>query len=396
MAFIKSNSALVGFDRSWLNNDALDDAFDFLSFVQNINLSIETNKANLKFIGKENTIRNQFVKPEVNFQVNYFQTIDFSNERKFGFSISESTFPNKQYCFDNLITRNFFTKRAFVLFDDKEFSDILFKIKNQGFNTNMLALSLNDIFLNSLSFGYKIREIPLVSTSFSTSKLLIQNLSNTNKINFPDSTNFSLSQSSAQDLITQTQSPNSEVLIYVMKNISIQNSFSDLYFPGPNISSFLSGIIQSMDLSISLNRNKFYFFENGNEPADRRIIPPIGGSLKISGISNSFRTGNLNDFFNTDSTFSITISVAGKFGNTVYPKITDLKIDGLCVDSFDYTIDINGFLNYTLTCSFENTTTSGLSFVSYDTIDYLSNVLKSFDGEFLASSEGEFLASFVA
>jgi hypothetical protein len=395
MGFIKSNSALVGFDRSWLYDDVLDDAFDFLSFVQKINLSLETNKTNLKFIGNENTIKNQFVKPEVNLQIDYFQTIDFANEKKFGLSMIQGTSLDRPYCFNDLIKKNFYTKKAFVLFDNEEFSDVLFKIKNQGFNSSMMAMSLNNVFLNSLSFAYKIREIPLVSTSFSTSNMLIQNLSNSNKINFPDSTSFSVPQKSVDDLILQTQTKNSEVLIYVMKNISVENSFSSLNFPGPNINSFLSGVIQSMDFSVSLNRNKFYFFENGNDPADRRIIPPIGGSLRISGISNTFTTGNLNNFFNTDSTFSITVSIAGKYGGTVYPKITDLKINGLCIDSFDYTIDLNGLLNYTLTCSFENTTTSGLSLVSYDTIDYLSNVLKSFDGQFILSSDGEYLASFV-
>jgi len=395
MALIKSNSTLIGFDRSWLYDESQQYEFDLLSFVQKIDFEIKTNKTNLKYIGRESTIKNQFVKPDINLQVDYYQKIDFFNEKMLGLFLNDVDDPIKKYSFDNLIAKNYRNKNIFILYSDVEFSDLLYKIKNIGFNSSMICISMGDVYLTSLSFSYKVGQIPITSTSFASSNLKIANIAS-NYLQLPsgETTSALLRQSLATDYIERTQKSDSQVLVYVMKNISISNTFSSLNVPGVNINTFLTGVIQTMDFSINLNRNKFYFFETGSDPIDRRIMLPIEGSLKITGLSNTFTAGDLNTFFNNNSKFSITIGISGKYDGVVYSQVTDLIIDNLSVDSFNYSIDLNGLLNYTLTCSFENTTSSGLSMVNYESIDPLFPILASFDAQTLASSDGRFLSLF--
>jgi hypothetical protein len=252
---------------------------------------------------------------------------------------------------------------------------------------------MGNVYLTSISFSYKIGQIPITSTSFASSNMKIANINN-NFVQSWNGINLPISQTLATNYIESTQKQNSELVVYVMKNISVSNTFSSLNVPGININTFLTGIIQSMDFSINLNRNKFYFFETGNDPFDRKIMLPIEGTLKISGISNTFTVGDLNQFFNNNSKFSITIGIAGKYNGTPYSRVTDLIIDNLLVDSFSYNIDLNGLLNYTLTCSFENTTSNGLSMVSYETINPLYSILASFNLEDLLSSDAKFLTAF--
>jgi hypothetical protein len=395
MALIKSNSTLIGVDRSWLYDGSQQYEFDLLSFVQKIDFEIKTNKTNLKYIGSESTIKNQFVKPDINLQVDYYQKIDFFNEKMFGLFFNDVDDSIKKYSFDNLINKNYRNKNIFILYSDVEFSDLLYKIKNIGFNSSMISISMGDVYLTSLSFSYKVGQIPITSTSFASSNLKIANIAS-NYLQLPsgETTSTLLRQSLATDYIERTQKSNSQVLVYVMKNISISNTFSSLNVPGVNISTFLTGVIQTMDFSINLNRNKFYFFETGSDPIDRRIMLPIEGSLKITGLSNTFTAGDLNTFFNNNSKFSITIGISGKYDGVVYSQVTDLIIDNLSVDSFNYSIDLNGLLNYTLTCSFENTTSSGLSMMNYESIDPLFPILASFDAQTLVSSDGRFLGLF--
>jgi hypothetical protein len=395
MALIKSNSTLIAFDRSWLYDDTQLYSFDFLSFVQKIDFEIKTNKTNLKYIGNESTIKNQFVKPDINLQIDYYQKIDFLNEKIFGLILNDITDINKKYSFYNLINKNFNNKNIFLLYSDLEFGDLLYQIRDKGFNLGMIGISMSDVYLTSLSFSYKISQIPIVSTSFASSNMKIASVG-TGFIQLPNGpvTTAPLGQTLASNLIERTQKANSEVIIYVMKNISISNTFSSLSVPGPDITSFLSGFIQSMDFSINLNRNKFYFFGAGSDPADRKIMLPIEGTLKITGISNTFTWGDLNTFFNNNSKFSVTIGIAGKYNGLTIPQMTDLIIDNLSVDSFSYNIDLNGLLNYTLTCSFENTSSNGLNIISYETIDPLYPIIASFDAQDLITSDSKFISLF--
>jgi hypothetical protein len=393
MALIKSNSTLIAFDRSWLYDDTYTNGFDFLSFVQKIDFEIKTNKTNLKYIGSESTIKNQFVKPDINLQIDYYQKIDFLNEKIFGLIFNDPDEASKKYSFNNLITKNYNNKNIFLLYSDIQYSDLLYQIRDVGFNANMISISMGDVYLTSLSFSYKIGQIPLTSTSFASSNMKVANITS-NSVQSWSGVNLPITQSLASNYIETTQKQNSELIVYVMRNISISNTFSSLNVPSINITTFLTGIIQSMDFSINLNRNKFYFFETGSDPIDRKIMLPIEGTLKISGLSNTFTTGDLNTFFNNNSKFSITIGIAGKYNGTSYSKMTDLIIDNLSVDSFNYTIDLNGLLNYTLTCSFENTTSNGLNMISYENINPLYPILSSFNSEDLLSSDAKLLSVF--
>ena len=167
-----------------------------------------------------------------------------------------------------------------------------------------------------------------------------------------------------------------------MKNLSFTNTFVSTLNPGPNINTFLDGLIQSLDFSFQINREKIYAFKDSwnklTYPISRAVILPIIGSLKISGISKNFIQGNLNNIFTADNKFNMTLIIEGKDINSITTNFSELFFEDIAVEKFNYSIDINGMLNYSIDCSFQVTSESGFKFKNYNTVSpYYSQILSS-------------------
>jgi hypothetical protein len=395
MSLIKSNSSLIAFDNSNLSNS---DNFTFLNFIQSISINSLTNRVNQKSIGNKSLFKNQFVQPEIDLSISYYQRINFFNENLFGFNFVLEDLKYESFA-KKLISDGFFNKNAFIIFSEQTIDDFAERIISSDYNQEMITVSIGNLFLNSYSFSYKIGSIPLVNASFSASQLKISKLTHaTNyKIQNWDDSLIVIDKNSVRNYLFETN-PNylinsgdslSKKIIYQMKYFSFSNNFQSTSTPGPAIDNFLNGVIQSFEFSIDLSRNKFYFFESGNVPSDRKIILPIKSKFKISGISKDFELGNLKNLFNTDEKFSSIISIGDSEDNNAdYYKIL---LDDITVESFDYSININGFLEYTIDCSIDITDEKGFRVQQVNTKRVI--LLQDKNSDFLLSSEGYFLGT---
>ena len=380
----KSNSALLAFDYSIFKKPYV---YDFLNYIQNISFDVAINRETNKFIGSESSIKNQFIKPDIVLKFSYFQRIDFINERMLGMNIGWSDDFLHKSSLNNYIN-NFNNQNAYILFSDKKINDLVYQIKETGFNNEMTYISLGNLYMSNYSLSYKVNQIPSVSVEMVANNLYIDKLKEKSyygsviedsvfyqgysdqyewktydeyAIKDFDNNKILLDANAADRLLKRTNQVQSNDIIYVMDDFNLQTDFQEATStPGPTIDSFLSGLIQSLDISIDFNRSKYYFFDKGDSPYDRKINLPARGSLKISGISNGFELGNLKTFFLKDEKFYLQITATGNhFGQIIISKII---INNITIQSFDYSLDLQNNLIYTINCIFDITTDSGIIF----------------------------------
>jgi hypothetical protein len=364
MSLIKSNSALVAFDEKVFSNS---EKFIFLNFIQSISFDISSNRIKSKHIGSATSLVNQFTNPEVNLNLTFLQRKDFLNEMLFGMNFA-STDSESQYFFKNLVN-NFYNLNCFILFNDINANDLIYS----NINSSMSSVSIGNLYLNNYSISYKINQLLIVSVDFLCGDLKIEKILNNLLLKNWNDSNIQLTTSYVDDLKLNTA--NAESLIYVMSGLSMSNTFNEKTFtPGVAIDSLLNGVIQSLDVSFELNRSKLYFFENTNSVSSRKIVLPINGSLKITGISYNINIGNLNNFFNNNLPFDMYIDMLDE-AKEVFSKVV---YENLIVEKFSYSININGMLEYSLDCSFQATDNSGYKVITLgQPSDYFAKLLSS-------------------
>lgn len=377
MPIIKSNSALIAFDETYFRNL---DRFTFISYVQSLSLDINTNRINNKSIGNSKTLVNQFTEPEINLTLNLLQTKDFLNEMLFGFDFS-TMLTDDRFLIKKLINDDFYNVNSFILFSDIQGNDL----KYSSLNSSMSSISIGKLYLNSYSMSYKIKEIPVTTVNFLCNNLKIDKISNDLKLKKWDDSEVQLSNSLFDDLKLIT--PNADKLVYVMSALGLSSNFTSGSNLGPNISNLLNGVIQSLDCSINFNRNKLYFFNNGNNVADRKIILPVIGSIKISGISNEFDLGSIKSFFESNSSFNMSIDILDE----IKDSYATILYNELFVESFSYSINLQGFLEYSLECSFQLTKESGIKILRVGKPTDLFAKIQTSNLDHVKSSDGFFL-----
>ena len=387
MATIKSNSVLMAFDYSVYSENNI---FKYLNFIQSISYDIKTNRINHKSIGSDVYIKSQFTKPEIETTVTYLQRSDFFNETLFGFGFEIDYLTANNSALKNILN-GFYNKNAFILMSDTYMNDLALQIKNKGFNSEMLSISLGNTYLKSYSFGYRIGEMPTATASFVSSDLKISKISYDGqfKLNNWSDNLITLDENVINNFLTSTNENLNKNITYHMRNLSFQNDFDMAEIPGPNISTFLNGLIQSIDFNIDINRNNYYFFQSGNSPVDRNIIYPLIGKIRISGISKDIITGNFDYFFNSDKKFTMTLLV-GEDATSGILKATsnyyDIVFNDLTVENFSYTFDLNNFLVYSIECSVQITPSQGFNIKRKYTLENI-NILYSSDSQMLTTFE---------
>lgn len=343
MTIIKSSSALVAFTKAGSYSNF--DKFNFLHFIQSLSLDVNTNRINSKFIGESTSLKNQFTETDVSLNLTFLNTKDFFNESIIGLNLKNVNI------FQDLVENEIFNKHSLILLNDIGNVELL----NVGLQSSKIYISLADLYLANYSIAYKVNSLPVVSANFVSSNFKIGNVNpvldlNNKVIDFSivDWSDVTRSMADTNFLQFKTDTQNkSDRLVFVMNGISATSTLSNTLVPGISFSSFLNGAINSFDVSIDLNRKRFYFFNKNNSPSSRKIILPMNGSIKLSGISADLSVGNLKTFFSNNDKFTIDISILSN--NTLSSK---LIFKNVIIETYSYSININGFLEYELSCFF--------------------------------------------
>lgn len=401
----KSNSSLIAFDASkqfGINStEEVVTDFRYLNFIQSISFDSSPKRISQKSIGKSLNNKIMYTDPDLTVNIAYAQRIDFLNENIFGLNIRESNDNLKSIIYN--LYNNIVNKRAIILFRDLQQSsqsDLLFDIMQSGYSTDLIGVYFQDLYLNSYSFSYTYGSVPIANASFSAEKIKIANLekliTDTHTHILSDDSRYPLYQSSVQDLYESTNQNLGKNIIYVLNGISLENQVSSIEAPISNIDSFLSGNIDNFNLSIDFNRNKFLFFEKGNSTFSREFLLPCVGSLNFSGKTSSFTQKSLQDFINSDEKFSLKIKIGKEDYDSEYDDYSELLFSNVTLENFSYEISVNGFLTYSISCSFEINQFDGLIIDSINKKETLLSsrfLLRTSDGQFLRSGNSIFTAT---
>ena len=401
----KSNSSLIAFDASkqfGINStEEVVTDFRYLNFIQSISFDSSPKRISQKSIGKSLNNKIMYTDPDLTVNIAYAQRIDFLNENIFGLNIRESNDNLKSIIYN--LYNNIVNKRAIILFRDLQQSsqsDLLFDIIQSGYSTDLIGVYFQDLYLNSYSFAYAYGSVPIANASFSAEKIKIANLekliTDTHTHILSDDSRYPLYQSSVQDLYESTNQNLGKNIIYVLNGISLENQVSSIEAPISNIDSFLSGNIDNFNLSIDFNRNKFLFFEKGNSTFSREFLLPCVGSLNFSGKTSSFTQKSLQDFINSEEKFSLKIKIGKEDYDPEYDDYSELLFSNVTLENFSYEISVNGFLTYSISCSFEINQFDGLIIDSINKKETsLSSrlLLRTSDGQFLRSGNSIFTAT---
>ena len=263
-------------------------------------------------------------------------------------------------------------------------------------------MTTSQLYLNSYSFSYVYGSVPIANVSFSAEKIKVAKLEKLINDSFTyilsDDYRFPLYKDNVQELFNQTNGNLGKNIIYVLVGISLENQISLIESPISNIDSFLSGNIDNFNLSIDFARNKFLFFEKGNSAFSRNFLLPCIGSLKFSGKTSSFTEKSIQDFINNDGKFSLKIKIGKEDFDSANDDYTELLFSNITLENFSYEISVNGFLTYSIACSFEMNEFDGFiihAINKKEGEEFLNDnrlLLKTSDGYFLRSENSIFIS----
>ena len=340
---LKSNSSILAIGNKNSN-------YEFLNYIQSIQIKSSIERRNLKSLGYSLYDKILYTDPELTLDISFYQRTDFFNEKLFGFFITDGLIKNKSFLSE--VNENDKLLDAYILFSNKENSDMLLDVYYNGFNEDMISIYLDKVSLNSYSISYSIGNIPLTTVSFSLSDSKIskiKKISDSYYLNTTNENDLLLNKKSVDRLFYQTNFNQGKNLIN-LKSIAMHNNIAETQAPISDVDNFLNGQVENLSLSIDLGKNKFYFFEKGNKVNSKEFLFPCVGSLEFSGKSSNFTEKGLQDFIKNDKKFTINFSLGVNDENSDYSEIL---VSNVSLEDFSYSININGFILYNIKCSFE-------------------------------------------
>jgi len=215
---------------------------------------------------------------------------------------------------------------------------------------NFESASFGNCFLNSYGLTYGVDSLPTVTTSYICSNMKFEGLTGTSMV--PPSIN--LESGNADNVgrarflfVTGTKKP----VIVNPKNSDSTITLQNLQAGGQN----LSGIhfVQSLDMSVGLQRVSSYGL--GSDYAyNRKAQMPAQGSFAVSSLVSGYNDGTISGILKneTDYTFDLVLNGSGK--NMSY------SIEGAKLESFNYSIPVNGIMSFDASFTFEVTENKGL------------------------------------
>jgi len=383
MPIIDSSSSLIIFSDYVLNN------------IQSISLSVDKNNLQSKSIGNNKSLISQFVDPEITLNISYNQTSDLINEMLLGFYLIFKTPDSTSETALNKFFNKFKISRSCILISDEYASDLINKINKNGFSDKFSVISLINLYLNSYSLSYSSNQLAIVNCSFSTS----ENKSKISKLSKYDNDKYSVTLRNGGEYPI-----NNDIFTFVDKNLSLDKYlvYSSKYFAPSNVldasgnndlNIFGVGnldVINKLDFSIDFNRPKHYFLSSlgdysTGEANRENLILPIKYSLNISGISTYINATNIT-YLNNNDFYTYIIKIGDLASTDKQISYSTMVFENLIIKNFNYSLDVNGKLNYSISFTGEINTTSGYKI--FNKLGVIDSELLSFDGTSILDANG--------
>ncbi len=349
---IKSNSTIVAVSN---NTDAFSTSnidLNLYSVVQNANYSVSFNRQPLKQVGTQALAsRETFQQPDVQLNIAYIPEPRMENEI-YGNFIKVSDFTRYTHFFSGTLSNN---NNFYILTHPEQSKDGLSDITMDGSDHDFSgwdAVAFGNCYPVSYGLSYGIGQIPTASTSFICSNMKFESLTGASMespaINLESGNN---NQVGLQVFQFDGGVKNPQIVNPMDTGSSVQ--LENLQVGGQA----LSGIhfIQSLDLQVNLNRVSTYGL-GSNFAYDRKALLPAEGNFSVSSLVSGVNDGDVTGLVSNDSSYDFDLVLESSGGSRLAYKIQGAKLD-----SYNYTMPVNGLMNYDASFNFEITETSGLS-----------------------------------
>ena len=360
-----------------------------LSTIQGSNISVSIPHSTSKQLGSPlYAINDIMAYPDVNLSFNYILSWPYINEGLVNFSdVALTGATSAALSGYETASRNFYIfSRPDTIFD--AFSG--FQEGDSPDFSGYECASVGNCFLQNYSLNYSVGNLPTVDVEFVGSNMDYKGITGIRVV------------SPAINLVSGNASQVGELTFDGLKEFApdpvIMNpsdtgsavSLENLQVGGQALSG--NHIVQSANLAVNIPRVSSYGL--GSDYAyERKMTLPAIGSVDISSLVSGWNVGTIEGIVDHESSYDFDLVVGGG-GKSITYKVREAKLD-----AYDYSMDINGLMDFGATFSFEiSPNPKGLQ-VSGDAQESLAlhsknQIDKHFNSSMDVASNGSMFAGF--
>ena len=353
---IRSNNAIVATQDYTPAFSTSNKNLKLHKLAQTFNYSIDYSRQQSKQIGSQELAADEiYNQPDVSLNISYIPEPNFSNEVQGRFldSSPKDKFKNMFAASDSKDSTNFYV----LVSENQEDSFIdsmpFLTIANLDGDD---AIAFGNCFPESYSLSYAVGNLPKVNTSYVCSNAVFDHLTGTSMempaINLTGGNNNDVGRclfGFTQDLSTSTLEKDPPIVnpTNAGSNVTLQN----LQVGGQEISG--KHLVQSVDMNVSIPRVSAYGL--GNDYAfGRKKQFPANGSFAVSSQVSGFESGAMTGVLDSDQLYGFDLTLEASAKTMIY-RIEDAKLG-----AYNYSMDINGRMNFDASFTFQVTQNKGL------------------------------------
>ena len=353
---IRSNNAIVAVQNATTAFSTVTKGLKLHKIAQTFDYSIDYSRQQSKQIGSQDLSANEmYNQPDVSLNISYIPEPNFSNEVQGRFldSSPANGFKSMFAASDSEDSTNFYV----LVSENQEesFVDSMTFNALNDFNGDD-AIAFGNCFPESYSLSYSVGDLPKVNTSYICSNAVFDHLTGLSMempaINMTGGNNDNVGRASfvfGLDLSTSEleKSPPIVNQTNAGSDITLQN----LQVGGQEISG--RHLVQSVNMNVSMPRASAYGLGNDYAYGRKRQFP-ARGTFAVSSQVSGFESGAMTGILDSDQLyqFDLTLEASGK---AMIYRIEDAKLG-----SYNYSMDINGRMNFDANFTFEVTEDKGL------------------------------------
>lgn len=355
---LKSNNSIViaGQRPAFTTGDRVgsDMSGAYMSAVQSVSVGFSQQRQKSKQIGSKDLAINDITRmPDVDLSISYYYTPAMLNENALGL-INDQTGSAKSSFFsgyDNL-DQNFY-----IVNHPDQGSDIISNGSSEIENLSSSAevISIGNAFLTNYSLGFSVGSIPIVSTSYKSSNITIQNISSNEvenpAINLQSGNNNNVGSVALKDAQVYGFGDYASLSRFdpplcspTEVNLTLQN----LQIGGSPVSG--DSHIQSFSFNIPINRVDLFGL-GSDYPYGRKVQYPITSSVNLEFLVSGLATGEIASLITNESDYNFDIEVVDT--ESVYNHT--FSFSNLKLENSSYQMNVNDQMTYSLSFSRELT-----------------------------------------
>tara|TARA_R100000951_G_scaffold102196_1_gene94159 strand:+ start:822 stop:1919 length:1098 start_codon:yes stop_codon:yes gene_type:complete len=353
---IRSNNTIVAAQNSTTAFSTSNKNLKYHKLAQTFDYSIGYSRQRSKQIGSQDLSTDDiYNQPDVSLNISYIPEPSLSNEVQGRFlnATPEDEFKNIFDSSDTEDSTNFYilvSENQEDSFVDSIPFDTLADLDGND------SIAFGNCFPESYNLSYAVGTLPIVNTSYICSNVVFDHLTGASMempcINLTGGNNDNVGRclfGFVKDLSTANLEKSPPIVnpTNAGSDVTLQN----LQVGGQQISG--KHLVQSVNMSVSIPRVSAYGLGNDYAFGRNRQFP-ANGSFSVSSQVSGFESGAMTGVLDSDQLyqFDLTLEASGK---TMIYRIEDAKLT-----SYNYSMDINGRMNFDASYTFEVTQEKGL------------------------------------